>query len=184
LAKAKTKTAVKAKAPAQKKAPAKAAVVKTAARKVVKPAKAAAPKKAAPRKAAKIPAVEIAVAAKPVSASDRVTVKPVAPMALKAPVTEPVARVALLKAKEPAPKIVEAPKPAPQPIRPAAPIAPAQARADIPPTAGFSLMVDGHFKNQFETLKSARDAAGELKARFPVLRLEIYDGVKKERLPV
>jgi hypothetical protein len=45
-------------------------------------------------------------------------------------------------------------------------------------------MVDGHFKNQFETLKSAKDAAGELQARFPVLRLEIYDAGKKARLKV
>ncbi len=58
------------------------------------------------------------------------------------------------------------------------------ARADIPPAAGFALLVDGLFKNQFETLKSAKDAASELKTRFPVLRLEIYDAVKKARLPV
>jgi len=50
--------------------------------------------------------------------------------------------------------------------------------------SGFALLVDGLFKNQFETLKGAKDAAGELKARFPVLRLEIYDAVKKARLPV
>lgn len=45
-------------------------------------------------------------------------------------------------------------------------------------------MVDGHFKNQFETLKSAKQAASELHARFPVLQVEIYDAEKKARLKV
>ena len=45
-------------------------------------------------------------------------------------------------------------------------------------------MVDGHFKSQFETLKSAKQAASELQSRFPVLRVEIYDAEKKARLKV
>ena len=49
---------------AQKKAPAKAGVAKTAARKVIKPAKATAPKKEAARKVVKVPPVVAATVAK------------------------------------------------------------------------------------------------------------------------
>jgi hypothetical protein len=189
LAKAKTKTAVKAKAvkaPARK-APAKTAVAKPAARKVVKPTKVAAPKKEAPRKVAKVPPVVAAVGAKPApTASNGGAAKAAAPVAPRAPIAATVAKATLLKVKDTAPKPADAPKvaPAAQPHRTVTTTSGAQPRADIPPVAGFSLMVDGHFKNQFETLKNAKDAANELRARFPVLRLEIYDAVKKARLAV
>jgi hypothetical protein len=73
-----------------------------------------------------------------------------------------------------APAETTAPKPA---INPAS-------RADVPPETGFTLQVDGHFKNQFETLAEAKQAATELKSRFPILRIEIYDAQNKTRLPV
>ncbi|WP_245269939.1 hypothetical protein [Nitrobacter hamburgensis] len=57
-------------------------------------------------------------------------------------------------------------------------------RADVPPASGFTLLVDGHFKNQFETLAQAKQAATELKSRFPILRIAVYDAANKERLPV
>jgi hypothetical protein len=72
------------------------------------------------------------------------------------------------------PSETAAPKPA---------ISPAS-RADVPPETGFTLQVDGHFKNQFETLAQAKQAATELKSRFPILRIEIYDAENKTRLPV
>ena len=56
-------------------------------------------------------------------------------------------------------------------------------RADMPPADGFTLLVDGHFKNQYDDLKGAEAAASELKGRFPMLRVEIYDAAKKTRLP-
>jgi hypothetical protein len=178
LAKAKTKTAVKAKAakaPARK-AAVKPAVAKPAARKALKPSKpvvsrTALPKKAAPVKLAKAPA-KIVTAAKAAEVAR--------PEAAGATIVKPTA-----KATAPL-KLVDPPKPLPAPARhrAAPPAAGAQPRADIPPAAGFVLMVDGHFKNQFETLKSAKDAAHELHARFPMLRLEIYDAVKKARLKV
>jgi hypothetical protein len=56
-------------------------------------------------------------------------------------------------------------------------------RADLPPPDGFTLLVDGHFKNQFDDLKGAKAAATELKSRFPMLRVEIYDAANKARLP-
>lgn len=57
-------------------------------------------------------------------------------------------------------------------------------RADIPPTEGFTLLVDGHFKNQFDELAPAKAAACDLLGRFPMLRVEIYDAASKARLPV
>jgi hypothetical protein len=56
-------------------------------------------------------------------------------------------------------------------------------RADLPPPDGFTLLVDGHFKNCFDDLKGAKAAATELKGRFPMLKVEIYDAAKKARLP-
>lgn len=56
-------------------------------------------------------------------------------------------------------------------------------RADLPPAEGFALLVDGHFKSSFGDLKGAKAAASELKGRFPMLRVEIYDATKKIRLP-
>jgi hypothetical protein len=61
--------------------------------------------------------------------------------------------------------------------------APASARADLPPAEGFTILVDGHFKNQFDDLSGAKAAATELKSRFPMLRVEIYDAANKARLP-
>jgi hypothetical protein len=57
-------------------------------------------------------------------------------------------------------------------------------RADERPEAGFTLLVDGHFKSQYETLAQAQQAATELKSRFPILRVEIYDAAKKTRQAV
>jgi len=167
-----------AKAPARK-AAVKPAVAKPAARKALKPSKpvvskpvvskTVVPKKAAPAKLAKAPA-KIITAAKTAEVA-----KPEAPVAaIVKPAAKPAAPL----------KLVDPPKPVPAPARHRAAATDAQPRADIPPASGFALMVDGHFKNQFETLKSAKDAAHELHARFPMLRLEIYDGVKKARLKV
>lgn len=58
------------------------------------------------------------------------------------------------------------------------------ARADIPPAEGFTLLVDGHFKSQFDDLARAKAAASDLLGRFPMLRVEIYDAASKQRLPV
>jgi hypothetical protein len=57
-------------------------------------------------------------------------------------------------------------------------------RADVPPETGFTLLVDGHFKNQFESLSQAKQAATDLKSRFPMLRIAIYDAANKARLPI
>jgi hypothetical protein len=77
------------------------------------------------------------------------------------------------------PKAPLAPPKAPSTTPKATPI-----RADVPPAEGYALLVDGHFKNQFDALADAKTAATDLKSRFPILRIEIYDAAKKARLPI
>jgi hypothetical protein len=54
-------------------------------------------------------------------------------------------------------------------------------RADIAPTDGYSLVVDGHFKTQFAEKGAAMKAATELLAKYPMLQIEIYDAASKSR---
>jgi hypothetical protein len=54
-------------------------------------------------------------------------------------------------------------------------------RADIVPTAGFVLVVDGIFKKEFGSDAAAQKAGKELLANFPMLHLEIYDASTKAR---
>ena len=43
------------------------------------------------------------------------------------------------------------------------------------PTTGYALEVDGRLKAEFETREGARCGAEELKKRFPMLRVKVYD---------
>lgn len=54
-------------------------------------------------------------------------------------------------------------------------------RADIAPTDGFALVVDGHFKTKFVDEAAAKKAAVELLAKYPMLQIEIYDAASKSR---
>ena len=54
-------------------------------------------------------------------------------------------------------------------------------RADIAPSDGYSLVVDGHFKTQFAEKAAAVKAATELLAKYPMLQVEIYDAPSKSR---
>jgi hypothetical protein len=54
-------------------------------------------------------------------------------------------------------------------------------RADIAPTDGYSLVVDGHFKMQFAEKGAATKAATELLAKYPMLQVEIYEASSKSR---
>jgi hypothetical protein len=54
-------------------------------------------------------------------------------------------------------------------------------RADIAPADGFALVVDGHFKTQFESDAAAQKAAKELLVKYPMLQVEIYDASTKAR---
>ncbi|TFV73555.1 hypothetical protein E4K64_20150 [Bradyrhizobium frederickii] len=57
-------------------------------------------------------------------------------------------------------------------------------RADIAPTDGFSLIVDGHFKTRYESETAARAAGAELLDRFPMLQILIYDAATRVRSPL
>jgi hypothetical protein len=57
-------------------------------------------------------------------------------------------------------------------------------RADVAPTEGYALVVDGHFKTQFAEADTARKAASDLLAKYPMLQVEIYDASTKPRASV
>jgi hypothetical protein len=54
-------------------------------------------------------------------------------------------------------------------------------RADIAPAVGYAIVVDGHFKTQFAEETIARKDAAELLAKYPMLKIEIYDASSKAR---
>jgi hypothetical protein len=54
-------------------------------------------------------------------------------------------------------------------------------RADRPPTEGFVVIVDGHFKTVFATQEAAEESGRKLRARYPMLQIEIYDAATKLR---
>lgn len=55
------------------------------------------------------------------------------------------------------------------------------ARADRPPADGFVVVVDGHFKSEFDT---AEASGRTLKSTYPMLQIEIYDAATKARTPL
>jgi len=63
-------------------------------------------------------------------------------------------------------------------------IRPPNARTDIPPAMGYSVEVDGKLKTQFPDRESAYEAGLDLKKRFPLVRVRIYDAEERTRLPV
>ena len=54
-------------------------------------------------------------------------------------------------------------------------------RADRPPTDGFVVIVDGHFKSEFATVDAAEAAGRKLKSAYPMLQIEIYDAATRVR---
>ncbi|MCP3471737.1 hypothetical protein NLM33_15565 [Bradyrhizobium sp. CCGUVB1N3] len=54
-------------------------------------------------------------------------------------------------------------------------------RADLAPSTGYAITVDGHFKTEFDEEKAAKKAAAELLAKYPKLKIEIYDASSKSR---
>jgi len=57
-------------------------------------------------------------------------------------------------------------------------------RADLPPRAGFALSVDGKFKLDYPDIDGALKVARELKKKFPVIQVAVYDAAAKTRTPV
>jgi hypothetical protein len=54
-------------------------------------------------------------------------------------------------------------------------------RADVLMTEGFGLEVDGRMKAVFSTAESAEKNALQLKAKFPMVQVKVYDAVKKTK---
>jgi hypothetical protein len=54
-------------------------------------------------------------------------------------------------------------------------------RADVAPSTGYALVVDGCIKTQFADEGAAKKAAEDLKRRFPKLQVQIYDAATKTR---
>ena len=54
-------------------------------------------------------------------------------------------------------------------------------RADRPPTEGFVVIVDGHFKSEFDTVEAAAASGRKLKSAYPMLQIEIYDAATRGR---
>jgi hypothetical protein len=55
-------------------------------------------------------------------------------------------------------------------------------RADLVITEGFGLEVDGRMKTVFPTLEAAQKRATDLKAKFPMLQVRVYDAAEKKLL--
>ena len=49
------------------------------------------------------------------------------------------------------------------------------------PVSGYAIEVDGRLKAEFETRDGARAGGEELKKRFPMLQIRIYDAETKAR---
>jgi hypothetical protein len=54
-------------------------------------------------------------------------------------------------------------------------------RADRPPAEGFVVVVDGHFKSEFDTLEAAEASGRKLKSTYRMLQIEIYNAATKAR---
>ena len=54
-------------------------------------------------------------------------------------------------------------------------------RADRPPAEGFVVVVDGHFKSEFDTAEAAEASGRKLISSYPMLQIEIYDAANKVR---
>lgn len=54
-------------------------------------------------------------------------------------------------------------------------------RADRAPTEGFALVVDSRMKAEYTDEEAATKAAEELKARYPMLQVQVYDAATRVR---
>jgi hypothetical protein len=58
---------------------------------------------------------------------------------------------------------------------------PRNLRAAVAPVEGFAITVDGKIKSQYPELADAMKAGLELKKKFPVLQVTVYDATAKTR---
>ena len=71
-----------------------------------------------------------------------------------------------------------------EPAKDAAAPPPQPLHANTYPKEGYSLVVDGRFKQHFATMDEARKVAVGLKTRFPSLQIMVRDAATAERFPV
>jgi hypothetical protein len=57
-------------------------------------------------------------------------------------------------------------------------------RADIIPTEGFAMVVDGKLKGNFADEHAARAAGEKLLEKYPMLRVEVYNAETRVRTKV
>ena len=75
-------------------------------------------------------------------------------------------------------RIIEKKEPAEETKRPQ------NLRADILPSDGYGLEVDGKIKTQFTAPEAAMKAGLELKKKFPLIQVKIFDAKERTRTPV
>ncbi len=56
--------------------------------------------------------------------------------------------------------------------------------ANVLPTEGFVLQIDGKFKSEYETAAQATKAGLELKKKYPFLHVIVYDAKERARTVV
>jgi hypothetical protein len=56
--------------------------------------------------------------------------------------------------------------------------------ANLLPTAGFVLEIDGKFKSEYEISEQALKAGLELKLRYPHIQVMVFNAKKRTRIPV
>jgi hypothetical protein len=61
---------------------------------------------------------------------------------------------------------------------------PRNLRASTSPVEGFAVTVDGKIKSQYPELADAMKAGLDLKKKYPVIQVTIYDAVAKTRTAV
>jgi hypothetical protein len=56
--------------------------------------------------------------------------------------------------------------------------------ANILPTEGYVLEIDGKFKSEYVTSEEALKAGLELKKKYPQIQVKVYDAKERTRTPV
>src|SRR3974390_1910677 len=65
------------------------------------------------------------------------------------------------------------------PVAPSPQAAPTRKVSSGLPETGYALIVDGRAKSEFKTKEGAENEARELKQRFPMLQIKVYDAEAK-----
>lgn len=61
---------------------------------------------------------------------------------------------------------------------------PRNPRGDALPTKGFAVAVDAKIKSEYDTAEAAFKAGLEIKRKFPLVQVTVYDAENKTRSPV